>query len=809
MLNPKHHVRIAVNLTERAKYKVRQRLSIARDYEFSIDNPRKRLQEKREISVEGWIIPNKPGKFKLRVRNNDRIYEVKTGLKRLDVSKSYPDVPNRLALYSGFSSEFKFEDGLIVVELDSGHGFKKLYNTEVQYGLEDTPASVYNKDLANNYPEHVNLLQNRKKFYYEEASKADYERDQKDARLIAIYLPQFHPFKENDEAWGKGFTEWTNVTAGESRFIGHQQPILPKDLGFYDLRLESNILEQINLAKKYGVYGFCFYYYWFSSCKIMDTPLNTFMEHKEWDFNFTICWANENWTKRWDGRNNDIIIAQEYLDEDPLNFIKDVEAILLDKRYIREDGKPVLMVYRASELKDPQKYATVWRDHFRKKHNMELQLVSYLSFDDQDPREYGFDAALDFAPLSAFFKNKLFQDNQFPFIDVSQKLLDVNFSGIVADYRSIALNDKLSRAFDFPVYPCVTPSWDNDARKKGKGFIYQNSSPDLYGQWLRRIIKQETSIKDEPLVFVNAWNEWAEGAMMEPSSHLGHAVLNRTAEALSAESGNKKNAINFPEYCLTKTNNTKLAVVVHLYYVDLWPQIEAKLNNISVPFDLFITLNERDKDFRPATNKPAKTVTYLVPNRGRDVLPFLYVAARIRAAGYEHVLKIHSKKSKHRKDGSNWFDSVIESLLPSVKVVDQIIQTLNDHKTGIIGPNHHLVSLKRHMGSNKPILKHLLVRAYDKDISQKVVSSPEQYPYFGGTMFWARVDSLDPILDLYLMPDDFQSEHGQIDGTTAHAVERMFGVACRINGRILYQVDEKGLAPLIESEFDQKYTYAP
>jgi lipopolysaccharide biosynthesis protein len=809
-VNPKYHAKRIIHLGRRIKRNVNNKLSTGRNYIFSIDSPRSRNLSERLLSVEGWIIPKKSGNFRLQVRNNSATYPVKTGIKRLDVAKTHPNLPEEKTLHSGFKVEFEFEDGKISLEIDNGKGYKKLYGTYIQFSVEQLPSSIYNKDLSNNYPEHINLLENRQKFYFEEALRANYERHNSDTRLVAMYLPQFHPVKENNEAWGKGFTEWSNVTTGQSRFIGHQQPILPKDLGFYDLRLESNIKEQIDLAKKYGIYGFGFYYYWFSGRKLMEKPLISFLQHKDWDFNFAICWANENWTKRWDGRDSEVIIAQEYLDDDPLNFIKDVEHILLDKRYIREDGKPILMVYRASELKDPRKYSTVWREYFREHHKQELQLVSFLSFDDQDPREYGFDAALDFAPLSAFFKSHQFENNQFPFIDVKQKLLDINFGGVVADYRTIALNKKLDKVFDFPTYQSITPSWDNEARKKSKGFVYQNSSPDLYARWLGRLIEQETAKKEEPLLFINAWNEWAEGAMLEPSVHLGHAALNRTAEVLAKYSHNPKNVTNFPGYGLKKATSTKLAVVVHLYYTDLWPAINSRLECIKEDFDLFVTLNERDKDFKPKVkNNTTKTYVYVLPNRGRDVLPFLYIAARLSIAGYKYVLKLHSKKSKHRDDGSSWFTDVLECLLSSTSSVNETLVVLKNTETGIIGPQGHLVSLKRHMGSNKLILEHLIKCAYNETIARNVIQNSEQFPYFGGTMFWARLDMFSSILNLYLMPDDFQSEHGQIDGTTAHALERMFGVVCRLENRSLYEVNSKMIRRIEKKKFTRKYKFAP
>jgi len=810
LISPKHNIRRALRISRGLKRRVKEYLSVGKNYTFNIDNPRKPVLDSRELTVEGWIVSKNGKKFEVQIRNNKKVYPVDLTVRRVDVVKSYPEIPEEKSLNCGFEKEIVFDEGDLFIEINEGSGFKKLYSTRVTFSLEHLPATLYNKDLSNNYPEHVNLLENRQKTYYEDRLEPTYQHHEDDARTVAIYLPQFHPFAENDKAWGRGFTEWNNVTTGQPRFVGHQQPILPKDLGFYDLRVEGKLLEQIELAKKYGVYGFCFYYYWFSGKKLMEDPLNMLLAHKEWDFNFTICWANENWTKRWDGRDSEVIIAQEYREEDPLAFIKEVEHILLDERYITEDGKPVLMVYRASELKDPARYTKIWREYFQEKHGKDLQLVTYLSFDDNDPREYGFDAALDFAPHSAFFKTQLFKDSMFPYVDMSAKLLDVNFDGIVGDYRTIALNDKLEYAHDFPTYPCVTPSWDNDARKKGKGFVYQNSSPDIYASWLDRIITKASAKTKSPLVFINAWNEWAEGAIMEPSMHLGHAVLNRTVETLSAHSKNKENAKAFPKYMVKKSGDKKLAVVIHLYYTDLWEEIQEKLKNITVPYDLFITLNARDADFLPVIDNPDTLVyTYVLPNRGRDVLPFLYVAKRVRAAGYEYILKIHSKKSKHRNDGSSWFSDVLNGLLPDKETVNLIISKLEKNSTGMIGPSGHLVSLKRHMGSNKLILEDLLMRSYDLKTARRLTDNSEKYPYFGGTMFWVKVEAIAPILDLNLMPDDFQSEHGQIDGTTAHAVERLFGVVVWAQKLKTYESSDNGVTYVHPGIFIDKYTHAP
>lgn len=778
---------------------------------YHIDSPINKNVGTKKVIIEGWIIPAKNNIRinSLRARVDTEIFDIDYPNGRPDVHREHKALGD-LSLKSGFSVEVELNNSPILLEVDLGRGFEVFSRLNLEYLPEESYKSVYNSRLAENYAEHLNLVDNRKKYFFEENSKAEYRRERGDPRLIATYLPQFHPIKENDETWGKGFTEWTNVTAGTPRFIGHNQPFLPKDLGYYDLRREESILAQINLAKQHGIYGFCFYYYWFSGHKLLEKPINSFIKNKDWDFNFAICWANENWTKRWDGRDQDVIVAQQYLPDDPLNFIKDVELILNDPRYINEDGKPVLMVYRASELKNPGKYTEVWREYFRNKYNKELHLVSFISFEDKDPRDYGFDAALDFAPLGSFFKTEKFPDKKYPFISTEDKLIDPNFEGQVVDYRQIALNKDLDNAFNFPTYKCVMPSWDNDARKKGKGFVFQNSSPDIYGEWLLRVLSDETKKSESPLVFINAWNEWAEGAVLEPSMHLGHAVLNRTAEVLSLYGGNKKNQETFPLFGYKSRNpKTKLAVIAHLFYPEKWQEMNERLKLIDQPYDLFISLNIKDEEFKKQILMTHPNACLeIVPNRGRDILPFVIFATKIKKLGYQYILKLHTKKSKHRSNGNEWFEDLLSKLIPDTSTTKQIIDTLQKEKT-LIGPFGHFVSLNTYMGSNREALLQLLTKMYNKKTAEKTLSRTKNYGYFAGTMFWAHIDAISPLLDLHLLPDDFESEKGQIDGTSAHAVERAISLMPQVDNTLIYKSSSRGVEAVNVKDLINKYKYAP
>jgi lipopolysaccharide biosynthesis protein/glycosyltransferase involved in cell wall biosynthesis len=343
-------------------------------------------------------------------------------------------------------------------------------------------------------------------------------------KLIAFYLPQFHPIPENDEWWGKGFTEWTNVASAHPNFQGHDQPRLPADLGFYDLRLPETMVAQIALARRYGIYGFCFYYYWFDGRRLLERPLDQFLAIGRPDFPFCICWANENWTRRWDGHEEDVLMKQNYSPEFAQRFIRDAIPILKDPRYIRVNGAPVLMVYRIDRLPDPRAAAEIWREECRKAGIAELHLVTVQSFGVTDPQPYGFDAAVEFPPHTNRF---LIDPKCYPGIDSE-------FDGSLEDFN-LVVSDQLDKPLpDYVLYRGVMPSWDNTPRRGRKAHILINSSPEAYQRWLRRVTAETMALAEvqEPIILVNAWNEWAEGAVLEPDNVYGHRFLEATRAGL-------------------------------------------------------------------------------------------------------------------------------------------------------------------------------------------------------------------------------------------------------------------------------------
>lgn len=350
-------------------------------------------------------------------------------------------------------------------------------------------------------------------------------------RVVAFYLPQFHPFPENDIWWGKGFTEWTNVTKAGAQFIGHYQPHLPTDLGFYDLRVAEVRHEQVLMAKAAGIDAFCYHFYWFSGKRLMERPLDDMLDDKATEMPFCLCWANENWTRRWDASEHEILIAQRYLPGDPTASLKAMEKYLRDPRYISIDGRKPILVYRPQHLPDSRAWMDEWRSYARKSGMGELYLICALTHGNWEYRKYGFDAGVEFPPHNI--------GSQASTSLMAQLGFKSKFKGTCVDFKDVA-EYYLNRdpGDERNVFRTVYPSWDNTARRKERALVTLNGTPDNYEQWLHRAIKatQQDFPGEDRLVFINAWNEWAEGCHLEPDARFGHEFLHATRRARSGGS---------------------------------------------------------------------------------------------------------------------------------------------------------------------------------------------------------------------------------------------------------------------------------
>ncbi|PKN13224.1 MAG: hypothetical protein CVU69_02670 [Deltaproteobacteria bacterium HGW-Deltaproteobacteria-4] len=355
-------------------------------------------------------------------------------------------------------------------------------------------------------------------------------------RLIALYLPQYHPILENDKWWGKGFTEWRNVCKAAPLFPGHYQPHIPADLGFYDLRLEEARIAQAELAREYGIHGFCYYHYWFNGRRLLERPAEEMLASGKPDFPFCLCWANENWTRRWDGEDQLVLMEQKYSEEDDREHIRDLFRFFRDERYVRINGKPVFFVYRTENIPDPARTASVWREEARQAGIGELYLVRVESIGRTDPHAIGFDAALEFAPDWNNLGHQVnslapsYSDLQ----DVVELPRDVCEKNYIRGYDVMMKRMLEKEKPDYPWFRCVTPAWDNSARRSEGAVVLVNSTPSLYRHWLESVIKSTNSVRkgDERIVFINAWNEWAEGNHLEPCLKWGRTYLEVTKAAI-------------------------------------------------------------------------------------------------------------------------------------------------------------------------------------------------------------------------------------------------------------------------------------
>lgn len=344
-------------------------------------------------------------------------------------------------------------------------------------------------------------------------------------RIVAIHLPQFYPFKENDEWWGKGFTEWRNSSSAKPRFRGHYQPHIPADLGYYDLRLAECRKAQQDLANKYGIYGFCYYHYWFNGKLIMERPVEEMLKDKEETFPFMLCWANANWGRNWEGGNNVILMEQHYSEEDDVAHFNYLLPFFKDSRYIKIDGKPVIAIHRGDFVPDLDATARLWK-RLAKENGFELYFCRFEAggFIGKEYMTPAIDAAIEFQPfnMQKFWKKHNIAGR------IMNKLCKKEVLNTILSYKSyVAYKCNTPLIQNYKLYPSVFPCWDNSPRRVGRPFLaFKGSTPTLFKKWFSHVYNTFIPYsKEENLIFINAWNEWAEGCHLEPDMKFGLGFL--------------------------------------------------------------------------------------------------------------------------------------------------------------------------------------------------------------------------------------------------------------------------------------------
>lgn len=351
-------------------------------------------------------------------------------------------------------------------------------------------------------------------------------------KLIAFYLPQYHPIPENDEWWGKGFTEWTNTAKAKPMYKGHYQPHIPADLGFYDLRLPEVRMAQAEMAREYGIEAFCYYHYWFAGKRILERPFNEMVKSKKPDFPFCICWANQTWTGVWHGNPGRILVEQTYPgNKDHHAHFYTLLPSFTDSRYMTVDGKPLFLIFRPNELPEPIKTTDFWRNMAIAAGLKGLHIVGVTENVEWRPQDFGFDAST----LVRFTaKERWFSRRKTPIKWLVDKYQKQRGKPTIDYYENVLPELAPLNITHSTTYPCIIPNWDNTPRSGVRGYVLQDSKPELFRIILRRAIEIASEISgDQNIVFIKSWNEWAEGNHLEPDIKFGKAYLDVIKEEVS------------------------------------------------------------------------------------------------------------------------------------------------------------------------------------------------------------------------------------------------------------------------------------
>jgi hypothetical protein len=541
-------------------------------------------------------------------------------------------------------------------------------------------------------------------------------------KLVAYYLPQFHPLEENNKWLGNGYTEWTGVTKARPQFIGHHQPRLPTELGFYDLRVPEVQERQAALAKAAGLSAFCFYFYWFSGKTIMETPIRNFADNKNIDLEFCLCWANHNWTRP--GKKDEIRIFQEYDPADDIAFISHLSGYLKNERYLRIDGKPLIMVWGASLLPNAKDTARRWREWCDHHGIGPIHICCNQIYDRSNPAEYGMDSATQFPPGDSQWLESNMARYREPV-----ELLNQNYSGELFDYRDLVAR---ARSFVPPPYRLLRAActgWDNEPRRPGHGITLVGANPASYREYLETIIDQtlQSPAADDKLVFINAWNEWAEGAHLEPDHLFGFGYLEATKMAC-LRAVLRHNTLDEPR---------RLAVVAHTSSADCFDRCLGWLQRLDIPHDTFVTvpahLHATLEEY--AADKQLTLSILPVAAEARDMIPFLKALQFMDLGRYGRILNLGGPDDRQQQPE--------HADLTDVNCLQAALAALDKHpNVGIFGAGGDPQPATEDAEDAEPVLNRLATRM---GVS---VSDRGRHILAVGPVFLARTAALLPLATL-------------------------------------------------------------
>ena len=588
-----------------------------------------------------------------------------------------------------------------------------------------------------------------------------------DIKAIALYFPVFQSINNEN----KQINEWENIKMAQPLYDGHHQPRAPDqteiNLGYYDSADPETIKKQIELAKSHGIYGFGIYYYWFSGKILFQKTINLFLEDKDINFPFFLIWKNENFEIKSNRTKIDILIEQEYRDKDPEYFINDIKKFLISKNYIKVNKKPVLGIFNPFEFTDLKKLIYRLREKAREIEIGEIFLIAALSKPKTTSDLSPFNAAYEIPPKH-FFKYKLMENHNFYY-----------YSGLIYRRKNGLNNKNINNINNFPIYKCNMLEFDNSPQNN-KSLIFDEYTPEKFYMINKQIIDwtKNNFNSDNRFIFINGWNNWAEGSYLEPDQNFGFASLNALSKAL----------FNIPyrkmKYNLGNlTTVSKIVIQAHVYYEDLIKDVVNYTNNIPVKFDLFISTNSPKKKnvIERYVRDKSKAIYFQInvtDNRGRDILPML-IQLKNKIRNYKYFCHIHTKKSKtNPKVGENWRNYLYKNLLGSTKIISEILTNFENYDNlGIIYPDNYyeLIEMSLFLSdTTKGYMNYIIKKIFPGHQVGKVLNFP------AGDMFWAKVDAIHQIFEKKFSKK-FSIEAAQVGDTFAHGIERIWVYVSKLN----------------------------
>ena len=555
-------------------------------------------------------------------------------------------------------------------------------------------------------------------------------------------------------------------------FKGHHQPRIPGDkinyLDYYQLTNSNVIKKQIQLAKSHGIYGFGIYYYWFSGRRLLEKPLDIYLNDKNLNFPFMLIWANHNWTRRWDGRDKEVLINQEYKDEDPELFVKDIKKYIFDNRYIKINSKPVIGIFEPFKIPKLNETLIIWREKSKEYGIGEIFILICVNGHNINKiQNLNFiDGAYDFPPRNNIAKNR----NKFRKTVLYTELI----------YKNIKLNNLIDNK-KIPIYRGSMLEWDNSPRYR-KGTIFEYYSPEQF-YMVNKIIVKWTKYnygKENRFIFINAWNEWGEGSYLEPDEKYGYSSINSLSKAL----------FNLP---YLKPNNlinlnitSKILVQAHLDYYNLVKDIIKFTNNIPVKFDLFISLSnkfvsKKIQNYIERNTKAFKFEIRIYPYEQNDILPFLeQVMNDIKK--YRYCCHIYTKKSIYKDFGDKWRNYLLNNLLGNSNIIAEIITEFeNNENLGLIYPETFYKVFKS-INFNEINLYSYQINLLLNEIfpKYKILKNNFDYPE-EVNMFWSKTNAIHQIFEKNIV-ERIKKENINLNNSIQHYIKRIWIYIVKLNG---------------------------